>query len=106
MSSQTITRPSADVAVRALRDQLAVIDVTIGQLPKGALRQTLICCQRTYADAIQHLDAGAPVATYAAATHGALHVAIAIQQECCAIALADLLTALGGWSHHGAGEAR
>ena len=96
---ETITRPSADVAVRLLRDRLTVVAAAVEQLPKGSLRSTLVCCRDVYAQSIQGLSSGASVADYAAASHAALHVAIAVRQACCMTSWGDLLDALGGWRH-------
>lgn len=97
---ETITRPSADVAVRLLRDRLTVVAAAVEQLPECPVRKTLTCCRGIYTDAIERLAGGrVEVQEYAAAAHISLHAAITLNQECCSIALADVLTALGGWSH-------
>ena len=94
---ETITRPSADVAIRALRDRLVVVAGAVEQLPEGPMREALFCAREHYVDAIATIGTeGCPVGAYADATYQALHIAIAHGYGCCVTSLGDVLEVLGG----------
>jgi hypothetical protein len=96
VAEEVIARPSADVAVRALRDRLVVVAGAVEQLPEGPMREALICGRDHYAHAIADLTGSAQVGEYADAVHVALHSAIARQVGCCVTSLGDVLQVLGG----------
>lgn len=90
---ETITRPSAEVAIRALRDRLVVVAGAVEQLPEGPMREALTVARDTYANVIVNLSV-ASVAENAHVVHVALHLAIEVGGS--SAPLADVLEVLGG----------